>query len=137
MMAMIYRAILAHASPANPLGGTLVDFFRGKMVHIGLMKCEPKDPTVYANIDDKLMFTRAYFTEIGTKIGASRTIIYPINHSDRPFTNHMRTTLRLGIGADPSALPDWAWDLIAEIEASLSDACKKDLLLEGCIAFVK
>ena len=99
----------------------MIDLFRGKIVHIGLMKCEPKDPTIYADIDDKWMFTREYFTEIGAKIGASRTVIYPINHSDRPFTNYMITMLRLGIGAVPSALPDWAWELIADIEASLSD----------------
>ena len=75
------------------------------------MKCEEKDPVLYASIDDKWLFTREYFAEIGEHIGASKTIIYPINHSDRPFTNHMKTALRLGLGMEPSVMPDWAWGL--------------------------
>ncbi len=137
VMAIIYRLILANASFTNSLDGRIADFLRGKIGETALMKCEPKDPAVYDTIDDKWMFTRDHVEAIGRSIGASKAIVYPINQSANPFTNHMRVMLRLGLGLDVSAMLPWAWEIISEIEANLSESCKREIFLEGCIAFIR
>ncbi|CAM6054502.1 unnamed protein product [Sphagnum tenellum] len=137
IMRLIYRTILAQANHSNPLPGNVADFFHRKIIQLAQMTCEEKDQILYANVDDKWAFTSNYFMNLGAQIGASKTIVYPINHSDQPFSNHLKTTLRLGLGLDVSTMPEWVLTLVADIENSMSDACKRDLLLEGCVAFVK
>ncbi len=137
MMSMIYRTLLSEASYSRPLRGAVVDFFAGKVAEIMLRKCEPKDPGLYARTDDKWLFTRSYFERIGERVGASKTIIYPLYDSERPFTDQMKTALRLGLGFDENYLGPWAWQVISDIEAAVSESCKEDLITEGCVAFIK
>jgi SAM-dependent methyltransferase len=137
MMSVVYRLLLSLSGRSRPLGGALTDFFSGKIREMAARNCTPKDVAAYAAIDDKWTFTRAYFQSIGEKIGASKTVIYPINDATAPFSEQMRTALRLGLGLNAEALPQWAWDVISEIEQTLSPGCIADLLLEGCIAFIK
>ena len=102
-----------------------------------LRKCEPKDPVLYAQTDDKWLFTRSYFEQVGERVRASKTIIYPLHGSERPFTDQMKTALRLGLGLGENHLERWAWQIICDIEDAISQSCKEDLLVEGCVAFIK
>jgi ubiquinone/menaquinone biosynthesis C-methylase UbiE len=137
MMAMIYRMLLAQSSLSRPLSVRLAEFFRNKLAETAKMKCEAKDRALYAEIDDKWLFTRSYFSEIADRVGAAQMIIRPLNVSETPFTNHLQVMLRLGLDMQPADAPAWIWELVAEQEASLSSLCKRDLFLEGCVAFVK
>jgi ubiquinone/menaquinone biosynthesis C-methylase UbiE len=136
-LAAVYRLLLAQAKNEGGLPDSIDAFFRGKILEVAARKCEPKDEALYAQIDDKWMFTRSYFVKLGAEMGALETIIYPINDPVHPFTEQIKTDLRLGLGLNVDALPQWAWEIAQSFEASLSAACKNDFIFEGCIAFLK
>lgn len=136
-LSLVYQIILAKENVERLLPEVISDFFRGKIAQIEEMKCEPKDPVLYADVDDKWLFTNSYFEKIGAVIGARKTLIVPLNVSDQPFTDQITTALRLGLALPPGALPQWAWDVVAGLEKNMSSNCKNDFALERCVIFVK
>ena len=50
-----------------------------------------------------------------------------------PLTDQTRVNIRLGIGAGESALPDWAWEILRNYEATFSPEARRELMLEGIV----
>lgn len=131
---LIYRIMLAQISFERPMTEQLAQFFARKIAFYRMQQCTPKDPVVYADIDDKWMFTRQYFEDIADRLGA-RVSINALHDSETPFADHIRTDLRLGLALDADALPAWAYELVADIEGALSPSCKSDLAVARCVVF--
>ena len=134
MLGVIYRLLLSYTNFDNFLPEKIENFFRDKVKSYLLMKCEPKDYLTYENIDDKWMFTQDYFRGIACRLG-SRLEMSVLNSSPSPWTDQVRTDLRLGLGLDPSDLPDWAWSVISAIEADISQSAKEDMAVARVVTF--
>jgi SAM-dependent methyltransferase len=137
MVSTIYRTILAEAHVKGGLDPRLAVFFEAKMHEVALRRCAPKPAEEFADVDDKWLFTRPYLAAIAAKIGASRFETYSTIGLDAPFTAQVRADLRLGLDLPDAALPGWAWALIGDVEGSMSDDCKSEMIVEGGIIFTK
>jgi SAM-dependent methyltransferase len=98
--------------------------------------CEPKPEAEYVDIDDKWTFTRSYFERMAERLGASLTI-YPLYDTGAAFTGEIDTLLRLGLGADKAALPDWAWAIVNRWEKRISADAKRELFFAGGVVLTK
>jgi SAM-dependent methyltransferase len=97
----------------------------------------PWSDDIFATLDDKWMFTRTFFHEVGMRVGAVSVEIHPLHALERPFAAQTETYLRLCASLDREALPRWAWTIVDEMDARLSERVKADLLIEGSVLFRK
>lgn len=90
-------------------------------------------------LDDKWLFTRAYFEDILKSLPGVSVEIAPLNGLERPFSAQTETNLRLGLGISGERareiVPQWAWDIFASYDESFSIELKRDLPVEACIIF--
>ena len=101
------------------------------------VRMRDKSDPIFLELDDKWLFTRTFF-DTATRGGAwERCDIHPINSDVSPLTDQTRINLRLGIGADESALPDWAWERLRHYETAFSRHARRDILFEGGIILKK
>ncbi|WP_282381883.1 MULTISPECIES: class I SAM-dependent methyltransferase [unclassified Pseudomonas] len=95
-----------------------------------------KTAECFKNLDDKWMFTRNYLLESFPSAQGSLQI-RSLHSPTKLFENQMAMLLSLGLSLDSSALPIWAWNIIRNIDDSMSDDCKEDVLIEGMVLFTK
>jgi SAM-dependent methyltransferase len=138
MLGLVYRLLLARCMSADPpLPAPIAALLPVKISQFAQTTCTQKDPVRYADIDDKWAFTVSWFEDVGRRIGASRVLFGALNHTGHPFADYLRTDLRIALGVDAATLPPWVHALIAEIEAGMSEACKRDFALARTVAFVR
>ncbi len=130
LLARVYADILRR--PGAQLPPDVASFFRHFAADINLRKGRDKRAPIFQKLDDKWCFTRRYFQELAGQHGLSCTI-YPLHTTENPFEKQTEVYLRIGLGKDRTGLPDWAWELIRELDGAFSDDLKADLLIEGCI----
>jgi cyclopropane fatty-acyl-phospholipid synthase-like methyltransferase len=136
MLAVILQHILNVSDRTPALNKHMRAFLTRRITVTKIMRCENKSVEDYANVDDKIMFTRTYFERIAATLKASVTI-YPVNNVVNPFKESLTTTFRIALGKGPEVLPDWAWAIMAQAEERMSADCKADLLMTGCVIFTK
>jgi SAM-dependent methyltransferase len=119
------RARKIERGAAGLLARLIADFD----VRKGLDKSAP----LYQRIDDKWLFTRAWFERLAAEHGFSRCRIDPILSHDGLFARQTETYLRLGIGRPREALPAWAWDRLRAFDGYFSPELKDELIIEGTI----
>jgi ubiquinone/menaquinone biosynthesis C-methylase UbiE len=134
LLARVYAAILRQ--PGAKLLPDVANFFRHFVADISLRKGRDKSAPIFHKLDDKWCFTRCYVHEQAGRHGLSCTI-YPLHTTVNPFEKQTEVYLRIGLGKDRAGLPDWAWELIRELDGSFSEDLKTDLLIEGCIILHK
>ena len=88
-------------------------------------------------MDDKWYFTRAYFERLEEEYGFSKLVIYTNQETEQPLVGQTRTFLRIGMGKEPDALPDFAWEILKKFENSMSRDLKHDLMPTGTIILTK
>ena len=88
------------------------------------------DPRI-VELDDKWMFTPAFFEGAARSGRWSECIVYPTHAIETPLRDQTRVNLRLGMQLDESALPGWVWDRLAQVERSFSAAARRELAFEG------
>jgi ubiquinone/menaquinone biosynthesis C-methylase UbiE len=135
LLKLTYRRILSHASAAERLTPGLV--FINRMVEDYKRREQPADAPIYRELDDKWMFTRTYFDRIRGEQGWSEMITYALNVSPSGLREQTTVHLRLGTGLTAEAIPEWAWSIIDETDASLSDDLRRELAQEGAILLRK
>lgn len=96
-----------------------------------------KSQPIFAQIDDKWLFTKSFFEEHARLAGFSECEIYPANPPAGQFSRQIEVNLRLGLNRDRTALPPWAWKIIDEYDNAFSIDLMKDLLPEGVIILRK
>lgn len=136
MLRLAYHQILSSPRAASLDPGARNLLLRMLEDYSARMDRPATDP-IFTQLDDKWMFSRSYFFEIGEKLGISKVSVYPLQQPDRPFTQQTRTYLRLGANLPPESLADWAWEHIGMFDTLLSSRVKEDLPIEGCILMRK
>lgn len=101
------------------------------------VRMQDKSDPLFLELDDKWLFTRSFF-DAATQGGRWEKLeIHPINSEDSPLTDQTRINLRLGLGADETALPDWAWAKLKTYETAFSRHARRDIVFEGGVILRK
>ncbi len=132
---LTYQRILAKASPTEKD----MDSMRllQRLATEFVVRQRPKSDPVFLELDDKWMFTRTYFERIKDEQGWAELITYALNVSATQLHNQAEVHLRLGAQLPPSALPDWAWAIIDETDAAMSDDLRQEYALESAVLLRK
>jgi ubiquinone/menaquinone biosynthesis C-methylase UbiE len=131
VMRIAYRRILAEAARRGEDGGGFGMLRRMIADHEARLR-DKSDP-IFETLDDKWLFTRAWFEQAAAGPEWEGLRIEGLGTGANPIADRARTELRLGLGADESTLPRWAWDLLAEHEAAFSRDGLRDLLFEATV----
>ena len=135
ILKLTYQRILAQASPEERATEALR--FLDRMVADYAIRQRPKSDPIFRELDDKWLFTRTYFERIRAEQGWAELITYGLNPCATPLRNQAVVHLRLGVQAAPDALPKWAWAVIDEMDAGVSDDLKQEWVQEGAVLFRK
>jgi SAM-dependent methyltransferase len=131
----IYRRILAQATAAEREAPGF-RFIERMVVDYKLRERPRSDPS-YRELDDKWMFTRTFFERIRAEQGWSELLTYALNVSPTGLRDQVAVHLRLGAGLTAEALPDWAWAVIDEADAGMSDDLKREMAQEAAVLLRK
>ena len=133
---LAYRQILK-CSQASTLDPKITKFLQCMSDYLSIPMDRPRSDPIFQSTDDKWLFSRNYFYELGEKLGAKRTITYPIHDTKRCFSAQTETLMRIGFQLPPEAMPVWAWAMIGDFDSLLSSRVKEELPIEGCVIFCK
>ncbi|HWZ70651.1 MAG TPA: class I SAM-dependent methyltransferase [Casimicrobiaceae bacterium] len=132
---MTYERILARASAAEKQTDALRLLQR--MVADYTVRQRAKSDPVFLGLDDKWMFTRTYFERIRDQQGWAELVTYALNVCPTMLRNQAAVHLKLGAQLPPSALPDWAWAVIDQTDAAISDDLRGEWAQEAAVMFRK
>jgi ubiquinone/menaquinone biosynthesis C-methylase UbiE len=135
LLKFAYRRIVAAAS--NVERATPGFAFIERMLKDYKQRERPSADPIYRELDDKWMFTRTYFERIRVAQGWSELITYALNVSATGLRDQATVHLRLGAGLTAEALPAWAWSIIDEADASISDDLRKEMGQEAAVLLRK
>lgn len=102
-----------------------------------LRRGRDKSAPIFRRLDDKWLFTQRFFREHAKAAGFDHCIIYPLHEVGHPFTRQTQTYLQLGAAKGHGRLPPWAWKILEEYDAALSEDLRAEMLIEGCIVLRK
>jgi SAM-dependent methyltransferase len=135
LLKFTYRRIVAQASDAER--ATPGFRFLERMLEDYRRRERPRDDPVYRDLDDKWMFTRTYFDRLRAEQGWAELLTYALNVSPTGLRDQATVHLRLGAGLTADALPAWAWSVIDEADASMSDDLRREMAQEGAVLLRK
>lgn len=130
-----YRRIVAQATPEEQ--GTPGIGFLERMLEDYKRRERPRSDPVYRDLDDKWMFTRTYFDRLRAEQGWDKLVSYALNVSPTGLRDQATVHLRLGAGLTTDALPAWAWSILDEADASLSQDLRGELAQEAAVLLRK
>ncbi len=121
----------------EPLTPEIVRFFKAWCHDVDVRKRMSKDSPLLPQLDDKWLFTPHYFQEISESVGGE-VVIYSTNDMTKPFSNAIKTLLKLGLQLEESCLPRWAMDYVLEEEEKfVREPSQEAIMMEGCVVFHK
>ncbi len=135
LLKLTYRRIFCEASAAER--ATPGFRFIERMLEDYKRRERPSSDPMYRELDDKWMFTRTYFDRLRAKQGWSELITYALNVSPTGLRDQATVHLRLGAGLTADALPTWAWSIIDETDAGVSDDLRRELAQESAVLLRK
>jgi len=135
LLKLSYRRILAQASTQER--ATHAMRFLERMAEDYKRRERPRSDPIYREIDDKWMFTRTFFDRIRGEQGWAELISYALNVSPTGLRDQATVHLRLGGALAPNALPEWAWSVLDEADAGISDDLRRELAQEAAILLRK
>jgi ubiquinone/menaquinone biosynthesis C-methylase UbiE len=135
LLKFTYRRILAQASVAER--ATPGFRFIERMLEDYKRRERPRSDPGYRDLDDKWMFTRTYFDRLRAEQGWEELLTYALNVSPTGLRDQATVHLRLGAGLTADALPSWAWAILDEADASMSDDLRRELAQEGAVLLRK
>ncbi len=121
----------------SDLDGKAADFLGRLINDFAVRAGTDKSSKLFQKIDDKWLFTRKFFHIAAERYKLRNVTIYPLHDTEHQFRKQTETYLRLGIGADPGILPNWAWEILDYYDGLFSPELKDDLLIEGAIILTK
>ena len=135
LLKFTYRRILAQSSSAEKEAPGFR--FIERMVEDYKRRERPRSDPIYRDLDDKWMFTRTYFDRLRVEQGWAELVTYALNGSPTGLRDQVAVHLRLGAGLTADALPTWAWSIIDETDAGVSDDLRKELAQESAVLLRK
>jgi SAM-dependent methyltransferase len=135
LLKLTYRRIVAQASEVER--GTPGLRFIDRMLEDYRRRERPRDDPAYRDLDDKWMFTRTYFDRLRAEQGWAELLTYALNVSPTGLRDQAAVHLRLGAGLTVDALPAWAWSVIDEADASMSDDLRHEMGQENAVLLRK
>jgi ubiquinone/menaquinone biosynthesis C-methylase UbiE len=135
LVRITYQRILAQASESEKTAGAMRLLER--MVADYTVRARPKTDPIFRDLDDKWMFTRTYFERIRAEQGWASLVTYALNVGPNLLHNQAEVHLKLGAQLPPSSLPEWAWSIIDETDAGLSDDLRQEWALEAAVMLKK
>ena len=135
VLKVAYQRILAQASDTERAGPAMNMLAR--LVNDYRVRTRPRSDPIYRELDDKWMFTRTYFERIGLDQGWSEVATYALHVDPRGMRKQAEVHLRLGAGLTADALPSWAWAILDEMDAEMSDDLRGELAQEAAILLRK
>jgi ubiquinone/menaquinone biosynthesis C-methylase UbiE len=135
MLMLVYQRILAEAS-TDERNSPAFRFFQ-KMVADYRIRQRPKTDPVFLGLDDKWLFTKNYFERLKEDQVWEDLIVFPLSSMETPMRDQATIQLKLSAGLAPTALPDWAWQIIDEADVGPSPDLKEEFLLEGAVLLRK
>lgn len=113
-----------------------LDFFRMFANDVRRRLGRDKSAPLYREIDDKWLFSRAYFIEAAAKAGFSSVVIESIHAPEGQLRMLCESFLRLGASTNVGALPEWARAYVEQADELFVESAP-DILSEGIIALKK
>jgi ubiquinone/menaquinone biosynthesis C-methylase UbiE len=127
-------AMFVSLAPTYPgLSERRVKFFRDYLFTIDTLMRQDRDNPIFAQLDDKWMFTRKLFQRVAEQAGC-RVEIFSTNPPRGLFRRRITDLLYKGLG-DQDPLPDWMLKILDETDANISPELSEELLMEACIVF--
>src|SRR6202049_3475277 len=108
-----------------------------RMVADYTVRQRAKSDPVFLGLDDKWTFPRTYFERVRNEQGWAELVTYALNVCPTMLHNQAEVHLKLGAQLPPSALPDWAWTIIDETDAAISDDLRREWAQEAAVMFRK
>jgi hypothetical protein len=108
-----------------------------KLVNDYEVRSRPRSDPIYRELDDKWMFTRTGFERIGLEQGWAEVVTYALHPDPRGLRKQAEVHLRLGAGLQADGLPAWAWKILDEMDAGISDDLRGELAQEAAILMRK
>ncbi len=141
VLRLAYEEILGRAAEKRETAPGF-DFLRALATDIAVRSHRrgyPGFSDKWIHLDDKWLFTHAYFDEVCDLVGASKVQVRPINAPDSPFTAQTRSAFEHYAGLEPDqAIPKWAWEILRRYdEDAFSHDMRKDLVIEGAVVITK
>lgn len=131
-LARLYREILAH-----PRAGELheeIHWLLGALAQDFEVRSIPdKTLPLFNQLDDKQLFTRAFFQEQAQKHGFAECTITPLGKREGQYEEQTRSFLRITRVGTRATLPEWAWELLRAEDATLTEAVP----IEACVVLRK
>ncbi len=135
LLKFTYRRIVAQASGAERATPGLR--FIERMLEDYRRRERPRDDPSYRDLDDKWMFTRTYFDRVRADQGWAELLTYALNVSPTGLRDQATVHLRLGAGLAADALPAWAWAVIDEADAGMSEDLRREMGQENAVLLQK
>ena len=135
LLALTYRRILEKATPLERMTPGLEMLQR--IVDDYAARTKPRTDPIYRTLDDKWMFTRTYFERIRRDQGWDELVTYALHPAPDGFRKQAEVHLRLGAGLTPDALPGWAWEILDETDAGMSEDLRLELAQEAAVLLRK
>jgi SAM-dependent methyltransferase len=148
LLTLAYKQVLREVARRDKFAGvkrTLPPTLRGENSGIDVLKRIVFDydtrVTMSAerakDLDDKWMFQRAQFETIARAQGWAQCKCYSMQNGQAPVRTQTVAYLRLAAELEPDALPDWAWAILDEFDAQLSDDVRQSAWMEAMVLLQK
>lgn len=115
---------------------TTLSFLKGFIIDVERRIGRDKSAPLYREIDDKWLFSKAYFTEAASTVGFSEVRIEGIHQPEKQLSNLIKTFLRIGAQTTIEALPDWARPYCENADSLFVESAK-DIISEAIVVMKK
>ncbi len=115
----------------------IIQLFKRLYKELSLRSNQDKSARIFQKMDDKWLFSRPYFEEIGKDLGFESVHCYSLHSTETIFADQINTWLRLQFGKDLSHLPRWARQHIQMMDKHYSASVRAELFTEGGVLFKK
>ena len=128
------RQILALQDKLGALKPEVANFFSVHVSEWMHRAGRHHNPEYFINMDDKWLFTRQYMREMALRAGFKDVQI--ISLTPKPtFVKYTEANLQY-LGENVSELlPEWAWEMIRELDRTITDELKDELLFFAATIF--
>lgn len=123
--------------PQQRISAEVCDFLQAVRRDYDARKGRQKPAVLLEQLDDKHLFTKGHFEEIQRSAGFEGLTFVPISDAQEIFSAQAKVLLQLGMGRSETALPDWAWNHLRQLDDHFSADLRGELSFEFCVIFAK